>query len=94
MIRLETSGSAMFTYAMIVGVKKGWLGKEYAEAARKAWLSLVKYIDENGDMTNVCEGTNVGFTQKYYRDRVPLTGDIHGIAPMIWCAYALTCNDL
>ena len=54
----------------------------------------IKYIDENGDMTNVCEGTNVGFTQKYYRDRVPLTGDIHGIAPMIWCAYALTCNDL
>ena len=90
----ETSGSAMFTYAMIVGVKKGWLGKEYAESVRKAWLSLVKYIDENGDMTNVCEGTNVGFTQKYYRDRLPLTGDTHGIAPMIWCAYALTCNDL
>ena len=37
----ETSGSAMFTYAMIVGVKKGWLdAKEYGEVARKGWIAL------------------------------------------------------
>ncbi|NDW08218.1 glycoside hydrolase family 105 protein [Dysgonomonas sp. 520] len=91
----ETSGSAMFTYAMIVGVKKGWLDeKEYGKVARKGWLALVKFIDEKGDIKNVCEGTNIGFTTEYYRDRLPLTGDIHGQAPMLWCAYALLTNEL
>jgi len=91
----ETSGSAMFTYAMIVGVKKGWLDEvEYGRVARKGWLALIKYIDEKGDIKNVCEGTNIGFTTEYYRARLPLTGDVHGQAPMLWCAYALTTNNL
>ena len=38
----ETSGSAMFTYAMIMGVKMGWLeAEEYGPIARKAWIALV-----------------------------------------------------
>lgn len=91
----ETSGSAMFTYAMIVGVKKGWLDKkEYGTAARKAWLSLVTFIEDNGDVRNVCEGTNIGFTTDYYRNRLPLTGDLHGLAPILWCAFALTTDTL
>jgi rhamnogalacturonyl hydrolase YesR len=37
----ETSASAMFTYAMIVGVKNGWLDKvTYGKAARKGWLAF------------------------------------------------------
>lgn len=37
----ESSGSAMFTFAFIMGVKNGWLdAEEYAPAARKAWLAL------------------------------------------------------
>ena len=40
----ETSGSAMFTFAFIKGVKNGWLNaKEYAPLARKAWLTSVSY---------------------------------------------------
>ena len=55
----ESSGTAMFTYAMIVGVKRGWLEERiYAPAARKAWLSLVKHINSDGDVTEVCVGTN------------------------------------
>ena len=35
----ETSGTGMFTFAMITGVRNGWLpAKEYGPAARKAWL--------------------------------------------------------
>lgn len=56
---IETSGSAMFTFAFIKGVKNGWLdAKEYAPAARKAWMAMVKYIDENNNVKSVCEGTN------------------------------------
>ena len=39
----ESSCTAMFTYAMITGVKKGWLkDKAYAQAARKGWLGVNK----------------------------------------------------
>ena len=86
----ESSGTAMFTYAMIVGVKRGWLEKEvYAPAARKAWLSLVKYINTDSDVTEVCVGTNKKNDKQYYYDRPRIAGDFHGQAPVLWCAYAL-----
>ena len=54
----ETSSTAMFTFAMITGVKNGWLDrKTYGKAARKGWLGLVSYLDANADLRNVCEGT-------------------------------------
>jgi rhamnogalacturonyl hydrolase YesR len=86
----ETSGTGMFTFAMITGVKKGWLpAKTYGPAARKAWLGLVKHIDQNANVTDVCEGTNKGFTVQYYLDRQRKLGDLHGQAPMLWSASAL-----
>ena len=40
-------------------VKNGWLDdKTYGPAARRAWLALIGYIDQNADVTCVCEGTN------------------------------------
>lgn len=86
----ETSGTGMFTFAMITGVKQGWLdAKTYGPAARKAWLALVTYIDENGDVREVCEGTNKKNDRQYYLDRKRITGDMHGQAPLLWCAAAL-----
>lgn len=91
----ETSGTAMFTYSMIIGVKKGWLDQvEYGKTARKGWIALTKFIEKNGDIKNVCEGTNIGTTNDYYRRRLQLTGDFHGEAPVLWCAYALTTDKL
>ena len=86
----ETSGSAMFAYAIITGVKQGWLPKkEYAPIARKAWLALVPYINEQGDVTEVCVGTNKKNDKQYYYDRPRITGDYHGQAPYLWCVTAL-----
>jgi unsaturated rhamnogalacturonyl hydrolase len=86
----ETSCTGMFTFAMITGVKKGWLErKPYAKAARKGWLGLVNYIEPNGDIRNVCQGTGKKNDLQYYLDRQRLTGDLHGQAPILWCATAL-----
>lgn len=86
----ETSSTGMFTFAMITGVKNGWLDKNiYGKAARKAWLALITYINPDGDITNVCEGTGKNYTRQYYLDRKRLTGDYHGQAPVLWCATAL-----
>ncbi|GFZ38840.1 glycoside hydrolase family 88/105 protein [Bacteroides nordii] len=86
----ETSGTAMFTYAMIMGVKRGWLDKkEYGAAARKGWLALVTYINEDDEITNVCEGTNIKNDKNHYMNRKQITGDLHAHAPLLWCAVAL-----
>jgi rhamnogalacturonyl hydrolase YesR len=86
----ETSCTGMFTYAMITGVKQGWLDKAaYGPVARKGWLALVSYIDANGDVREVCEGTNKKSDRQYYVDRKRITGDMHGQAPVLWCAAAL-----
>ncbi|GGH18637.1 glycosyl hydrolase [Sphingobacterium alkalisoli] len=86
----ETSGSAMFTYAMITGVKEGWLKQaEYAPVVRKAWLALMPYLNENGDLREVCIGTNIGSTKEHYLNRRRLVGDFHGQAALLWCASAM-----
>ena len=39
----ESSSSAMFSFAMITGVKNGWLDAgSYGPAARKAWIAVVR----------------------------------------------------
>jgi unsaturated rhamnogalacturonyl hydrolase len=86
----ESSGSAMFTFAMVSGVKKNWLeGGTYGPAARKAWLALVKQLDENANLREVCVGTDKGFDEKFYLERPRDSGDLHGQSPMLWTASAL-----
>src|SRR5579872_232957 len=86
----ETSSSAMFTFAMITGVKNGWLdAATYGPAARRAWIAVVGYIDQNHDVTIVCEGTGKKNDLAYYLARHRRTGDFHGQAPVLWAASAL-----
>jgi unsaturated rhamnogalacturonyl hydrolase len=85
----ETSSTGMFTFAMVSGVKNGWLDKKtYAPGARKGWLGLVSYIEPNGDIRNVCQGTGKKADLQYYLDRQRITGDLHGQAPILWSATA------
>jgi rhamnogalacturonyl hydrolase YesR len=86
----ETSSSAMFTFAMITGVKNGWLdAPTYGPAARRAWIAVTGYIDQNADVTSVCEGTGKKDDIEYYLERQRRTGDFHGQAPLLWAASAL-----
>lgn len=86
----ETSSTAMFGYAITVGVKKGLLSeKTFTKVYQKAWKALVEYINEDGKVTEVCAGTGKGFSVKYYLDRPKITGDFHGQAPILWFAYSL-----
>jgi rhamnogalacturonyl hydrolase YesR len=86
----ESSSSAMFTFAMITGVKNGWLdAATYGPAARRGWIAVVGYIDQNEDVTQVCEGTGKQNDLAYYLARARRTGDFHGQAPVLWAASAL-----
>lgn len=86
----ETSGSAMFTFAMITGVKNGWLDAEtYGPAARTAWLALVLgYMDPDGRVRDVSNWMYGGTLDRYVTREV-VHGDNHGQAPMLWSAAAL-----
>jgi rhamnogalacturonyl hydrolase YesR len=86
----ESSSTAMFTYAFITGVKNGWLDrKTYGAAARKAWLALNGYLDEYGALREVCAGTSIKNDRNHYINRPRNAGDLHGQAPLLWCAVAL-----
>ena len=86
----ETSSTAMFGFAISLGVKEGLLSKEkFTPSYQKAWNSLVTYINEEGQITDVCVGTGQSQDIQYYLDRPKTTGDFHGQAPLLWLAYNL-----
>lgn len=86
----ESSGSAMFAFAMVTGVKNGWLDAQtHGPAARKAWLALVSHLDAGANLRDVCVGTDKGFDEAFYLGRPRVVGDLHGQAPMLWTASAL-----
>jgi unsaturated rhamnogalacturonyl hydrolase len=86
----ESSSTGMFTFAMVEGVRHGWLAEEtYGPIARRAWIGIAGFVDQNADVTNVCAGTNKQNSYDYYLARPRRTGDFHGQAPVLWAARAL-----
>jgi hypothetical protein len=93
----ETSGSAMFAYAMITGVKLCILDAEtYGNAARAAWKALTARLDDKGNLKDISDwcywDSSKGDAFTYYitmDGRSKVTGDGHGQAPMLWSAAAL-----
>jgi unsaturated rhamnogalacturonyl hydrolase len=86
----ETSATGMFTFAMVEGVRHGWLPEDtFGPAARKGWIALAGFVDQNADVTNICAGTNKENSLAYYLARPRRTGDFHGQAPVLWVTRAL-----
>jgi len=86
----ESSGTAMFAFAMVTGVRNGWLDQaSYGPAARKAWLALVAQLDDKANLREVCIGTDKGDNEAFYLERPRTAGDLHGQAPMLWTVSAL-----
>jgi unsaturated rhamnogalacturonyl hydrolase len=82
---VESSCTAMFTYAIIVGINNGWLTEElYAPVVDKAWTALTDYIDSEGNVKEICVGTGQNSDLEYYLKRPRQIGDLHGQAPMLW----------
>ncbi|MFZ5494692.1 MAG: glycoside hydrolase family 88/105 protein [Verrucomicrobiota bacterium] len=96
----ETSCTGMFAFALVTGVKQGWLdAKDHAPAARRAWLALVAHLDPDANVREVCVGTNksrqvtktddLQVQYDFYVARPRRPGDLHGQAPILWTASAL-----
>jgi hypothetical protein len=103
----ESSCTAMFTYALVTGLKNGWLtDAKYITAAKNGWTALGKKTDSSGQLSQVCPGTpeasgqsGVGTDLKSQQDfyinleQQFQAGDQHGQAPLLWSAIALLRTD-
>lgn len=86
----ETSGSAMFAYGFVMGVKFGWLDRAtYEPAARKTWTALCGKLDAYGNLADVCCGTAKKNDRAWYMERTRVLGLPHGQAPFLWLCVAL-----
>jgi unsaturated rhamnogalacturonyl hydrolase len=80
---LETSCTAMFSYALAKGVNHGWLdAATYGPVAIAGWDGLMTKVSEDGHLSNVCIGTNYAEDFVYYYHR-PAVDDMHGYGPVI-----------
>lgn len=97
---LESSGTAMFVYAMSKGAHKGYLSNKYLKAAQKGFAGLVKYSSkENEDgtvsITNACSVAGLGGTPyrdgsyEYYISEPIRSDDPKVIGPFIMAALEL-----
>lgn len=81
----ESSCTAMFAYAMTVGVHNGWLDKkDYGPAIEKAWKALCAHLDREGRIREICVGTGQTDDIEFYLKRPRTLGDFHGQAPFLW----------
>jgi len=71
----ELSSTCMITFAMIRGVRKGWLRREtYRPVIDRAWGAIRLRIAPNGRLVNVCTGTGKQKSLRAYYDRAAILG--------------------
>ena len=66
---LETSASAMFTFALARGVNRGWLPPTYAPAAQAGWRALEQRVRADGMIEGICVSTTAAADAVYYYNR-------------------------
>ena len=97
---VESSCTAMFTFALTTAVKNGWLtDPKYAAAARRGWIAVAAKTNAQGRLDRVCPGTGaapagtLASQQSFYTSIALGSNDMHGQAPLLWAAHALLRND-
>ncbi|WP_329051039.1 glycoside hydrolase family 88 protein [Amycolatopsis sp. NBC_01488] len=83
---LETSASSMYTFTMARGVQRGYLPASYQAVADRGYAGVLRKVSVGSDgltnITDICEGTNVG-DLSYYYGRGRKTNDFHGLGSFL-----------
>jgi rhamnogalacturonyl hydrolase YesR len=81
---LETSATAMYTYAFARGVNKGWLDPiAYGPAALLGWQAVTTKVNAQGQVEGTCVGTGMGFDPAFYYHRPTHVFAAHGYGPVL-----------
>jgi unsaturated rhamnogalacturonyl hydrolase len=81
---LEASATAGFGYGILKSVRKGYIGREFAQMGVRAAQAVLANIDPTGELRNVSFGTPVFNDLDRYR-KIPLTSMPYGQAMAILC---------
>jgi rhamnogalacturonyl hydrolase YesR len=66
---LESSATAMFTFAIARGVNRGWLQPVYGPIAQTGWRALEKRIRPDGTIDGTVVATTAAYDAVYYYNR-------------------------
>ena len=80
---LETSCSAMFTYAIARSVNNGYVEQRYSSIALQGWEGIVSKILPDGEIEGVSAGTGVSEDLVYYYHRPTPLNDPHGTGAVL-----------
>jgi len=80
---LETSVTAMYTYAVARAVNEGWINAKYIAIAREGWKGLAAKVTADGQLEDVCIGTNMDENIKFYYTRPKELNDTHGLGAFL-----------
>ena len=80
---LETSCSAMFTYAIARAVNRGYIDSRYASIAERGWEGIMTKIHPDGKIEGVSTGTGVSNDLVFYYKRPAPLNDVHGIGTVL-----------
>jgi unsaturated rhamnogalacturonyl hydrolase len=80
---LETSASAMFTFAIARGVNRGWLPTSYAPIAQTGWRALEQRVRADGQIEGICVGTTAAYDAVYYYNRPTDLTAMQGYGPTL-----------
>jgi unsaturated rhamnogalacturonyl hydrolase len=80
---LETSASAMFTFAIARGVNRGWLSPVYAPIAQTGWQAIAGRVRPDGQIEGICVGTTAAYDAVYYYNRPTDLGAMQGYGPVL-----------
>ena len=81
---LETSATAIFTYAIARAINKGYVdAKAYGPMVCLAWNALAEQINPKGQVGGTCVGTGMGFDPAFYAYRPVSVYAAHGYGPVL-----------
>jgi unsaturated rhamnogalacturonyl hydrolase len=74
---LETSGTAMFVYAVAKAVNEKWIPTTYLAIAEAGWQGLMRKVTADGQVQDVCIGTGMRDNLSFYYSRPVKLNDFH-----------------
>ncbi|CAN5460031.1 glycoside hydrolase family 88 protein [soil metagenome] len=81
---LETSATAIYTYAYARAINRGWIdAKAYAPMTLLAWNSVASKVNAKGQVEGTCVGTGMAFDPAFYYHRPTSLFAAHGYGPAL-----------
>ena len=81
---LETSCTAMITFAVAKGINEGWISHVYGPVALTGWNATESRVLLNGAVDGTCEATTFAHDNVYYYNRGASIFATHGYGPVLY----------